>query len=56
MKTPRAAVTYYGEKSCIEDVLAIAHEIAQGVRPGVALNARKAEINPRRANRRTGIH
>jgi hypothetical protein len=56
MKATRPAVTYYREKSCIEDVLAIANEIAQGVPPGKALNTRKNDAYPQRAKKQTGMH
>jgi hypothetical protein len=56
MKATRTAGTYYREKSCIEDVLAIANEIAQGVRPGKAQNAGKNDAYPQRARKQTGIH
>lgn len=56
MRNPRPAATYAKENSCIEDVLAIANEIAQANQPSTALDSRTSKTSRPRTERRTGFH
>ena len=56
MKALRTVVTYDREKTCIEDVIAIANEIARGIPPSTALNANKNETYPQGADKRRRAH
>lgn len=38
MKASHTAMSYYKEKTCAEEIVAIAHDIARGMPTAVALN------------------
>lgn len=54
MKASRTAATYYKENSCIEDVIAIANEIARGAQPAAAPNVRQNKASPQRMKKHKG--
>ena len=55
MKAQRKAVDYYRERTCTEDVIAIANEIARGITLAAPLNA-KHEGESRSSRAQKGTH